>query len=538
MNISMNMALTMAHTLQPTSKTSLLKTSSSDNCLNRSKSAASPFSLYKGLSNRPLGWKRSPRNPELRSGIRNMNMRRWDGAARTSTEWDSLRKVCRNVRRCCTRRQTLMNSQDTELWYPEGNCNVHLYGRGQSRRGPAFKIPIEALVETNCQPLVHRFLAERYSESPSLSDSSHEDGDFFNSTSVELYIPAPPMTTEKGQAFLYHTATRNFFAWMFGKPLVGHHLGGALVGLLNSMAEFRSQGEDNVQAAIDYIDEEGYADMRNQPDHALAILFFAEHFQFKDMWIDAFAHCVGMYELLIFSPGYEFISRTSRALITRSRLEMNVRLDHCGRRLGTFLEDDLSDTRLGLSAGARAHLDKFRSFLQSHFVAKLGYYPPTSCSDESGGFPKSIYAQMTSEFQKLYDFLADTSVTSSEPAAIISQQGGICVIQSVQAFDQRHKCPPLPYPVPLLPEVEESNSKKPMMLLNKRFTRTKTDKMKLDPRLVAYSAITKATNRRDSVFYDCSLVRAYRSFEKNCIFEPSKADKNDKLSATVCRYPS
>ncbi len=120
----------------------------------------------------------------------------------------------------------------------------------------------------------------------------------------ELYIPPPP-TAERGQAFLYHTATRNLFAWIFGKSLVGNHLGGALVGLLNSMNEFRSPGEDNVQAIMDYMDEEGYAEMRNQPDHALAILFFAEHFHFKDLWVDAFAHCTGMNERLISCPGFE-----------------------------------------------------------------------------------------------------------------------------------------------------------------------------------------------------------------------------------------
>ncbi len=77
------------------------------------------------------------------------------------------------------------------------------------------------------------------------------------------------------------------------------------MGLLNSMNEFRSPGEDNVQAIMDYMDEEGYAEMRNQPDHALAILFFAEHFHFKDLWVDAFAHCTGMNERLISCPGFE-----------------------------------------------------------------------------------------------------------------------------------------------------------------------------------------------------------------------------------------
>ncbi|TVY76124.1 hypothetical protein LSUE1_G007131 [Lachnellula suecica] len=504
------MALSMARPPQPPSRSSSLRNftpfSGTNNNMERTDSTSSQFALYKGVSKRPLGWKRSTKNPELRP--RNMSVRKWDGATRTSTEWDGLRR-------------------DPELWFPEGNCNVHLYGKGQSRRGPAFKVPMEALMETNCRPLMHRFLAERFDETPS-SVSSNENSDYFNFPMADLYIPAPP-TSERGQSFIYHTATRNFFAWMFGKSLVGTHLGGALVGLLNSMNEFRSSGEDNVEAIIEYMDEEGYADMRNQPDHALAILFFAEHFHFKDLWIDAFSHCVGMTENLAARPGYEFISRTSRAFITRSRLEMDMRLDDCGRRLGTFLEEDLCDARLGLSTGARTHLDKFRSFLQSHFVAKLGYYPPTSSVAKDASFPKNIYGQMCSEFQKLYDFLVDTSITVSDSMPL-SQQGGICVLQNVQFFDQRHKYEALLHPVPLLPEIEKP---KPS---NKRFTwNIKADKMKPDQRLVAFSALSKATNRRNSKLQECSLVRAYRGFEKECVFSPTKTDKNDKLSQTDAR---
>lgn len=125
------------------------------------------------------------------------------------------------------------------------------------------------------------------------------------STKYEIYIPAPDSLERGQEAYLYHTATRNFFAWAFGKPLVGSHLGGALVGLLNSINEFRSIGEDNVQDVMDYMDDQGYADCRNTPDHALAILFFADHFHYHDLWIDAFAHCTGMHERLPSSAGFE-----------------------------------------------------------------------------------------------------------------------------------------------------------------------------------------------------------------------------------------
>ncbi|KAN0114807.1 hypothetical protein V8E51_004351 [Hyaloscypha variabilis] len=511
MNISLNMALSMAR-----SPTSPIQTPIA--CAERIDSAYSNnFPLYKGISDRPIGWKQrsSVRNSGLVSTGKDMSVRRWDGAARRSTEWDGLRK-------------------DPELWDPQGNCLVHLYGRGQSRRGPAFRVPMEVLVATHCKPLLDRFLFQTSEGTPS-SDDSFEESYFEQARTkvYELYIP-PPADADRKEAFLYHMATRNFFAWIFGKPLVGNHLGAALVGLLNSMSQFRSAGEDNVEAMMDYMDEEGYADMRSQPDHALAILFFAEHFRFKDLWIDAFAHCTGMNEKLISSPGFEFMSRTSRALVTRSRFEMDMRLDNCGRKLGSFLSDDLSEAHLGLSPAARAHLDRFRTFLQSYYVAKLGYYPPTSCEARSAAFPKNIFGQMCQEFQKLYDYLVDSNFTSSDTLPI-SHQGGICVQQTVDSFNQRHKLPPLLHPLPLLPEVkEESATQRPS--LNRRFSfMPKADKMKPDARLVAFSSLCKATNRTDQSLFDCTLVRAYRGFEKECSFSNSKVDNNDKLSQSDAR---
>jgi hypothetical protein len=179
---------------------------------------------------------------------------------------------------------------------------------------------MDALLAARCRPLLDRFLVRNFAESPMSDVSSSEDGGYFSQPDdgkFEIYIPPPP-TAERGQAFLYHMATRNFFAWIFGKPLVGSHLGGALVGLLNSMNEFRSAGEDNVQDILNYMDKEGYADLRNSPDHALAVLFFAEHFRFKTLWIDAFAHCTGMHAKLAASLGFEVCLSSINTLRVRS----------------------------------------------------------------------------------------------------------------------------------------------------------------------------------------------------------------------------
>lgn len=227
------------------------------------------------------------------------------------------------------------------------------------------------------------------------------------------------------------------------------------------------------------------------------------------------------------------MSRQSRALITRSRIEMEARLQRAGTMLSTFLSDDLSAAHLGLSMGARTHLDKFRSFLNTYYVLKLGYYPPESAAQFSTAFPKSIYGQMCSDFQKLYNFLVDTSFTL-EDSTPSSHLGGICVLQSVRAFDSRHKYAPLQNPLPLLPE--DGTQDRPV--LNKRLSwnlSLKGDKMKPDPRLVTFASLAKATNTRNHALCDCSLVRAYKGFEKECVFSAAKSSKSEKLSLVEAR---
>jgi hypothetical protein len=71
------------------------------------------------------------------------------------------------------------------------------------------------------------------------------------------------------------------------------------------MDDFRAEGSNNVQDIQDYMDEQGYRNMTDHPDYALAILYFAEHFQLSNFWMDAYAHCVKMYEVLYQSTEYE-----------------------------------------------------------------------------------------------------------------------------------------------------------------------------------------------------------------------------------------
>jgi len=201
-------------------------------------------------------------------------------------------------------------SQDPELWFPDGDCLIHLYERGQSRRGASMRLSLAAIESSNCRPLLEQCSAQPVPEDPQLTRMSVASsvgdsfGDSYPPAKYELYISAP-VHLSREEAFRYHLTTRNFFAWMFEKPMVGDRLGDALIALLSRMNDFRPDEEENQDDMLAYLDSQDYTDFRNCPDHALAILQFAEKSEYRELWTDAFVHCAGMNDDLVDSAEFE-----------------------------------------------------------------------------------------------------------------------------------------------------------------------------------------------------------------------------------------
>ncbi|KAH7171843.1 hypothetical protein DER46DRAFT_622709 [Fusarium sp. MPI-SDFR-AT-0072] len=308
--------------------------------------------------------------------------------------------------------------------------------------------------------------------------------------------------------------------------MVGYSLGGALIDLLHSMHEFRSGVDDNVSDMMEYFDEEGYLDMANQPNHALAMLQLAECFQMKELYIRAFAHCVGMSEYLFENAGFQELSPSTRKLIRKGRLELDYRMTRSSSMLRTFLDDELSEAHLSVSAGARAHLERFRSFLLSFYTTKLGYYPPNADSDNDL-FDPAVLRTMREDFEALYDLLVDDQYTSSHTMPPTAH-GGICTIQLVQSFDFEHGYDVLDHPLPLLPDANGNNSRR-MSWFPGRVT------LRSDRRVTAHTALISASNLTKPGVAQNDLVRAYRRFEEDSIMSPNKADKQEKVSLVDAR---
>ncbi|KAI9902435.1 hypothetical protein N3K66_001787 [Trichothecium roseum] len=334
---------------------------------------------------------------------------------------------------------------------------------------------------------------------------------------VELYIP-PVSRTDASRNQAFRVAVRNIFAWAFQRSLVGEHLGPALVELLDSMHEYRSEGCDNDQDMMSYLDEEGYLDIANQPDHALAMLYMAETLKMRDLYIRAFVHCVGMHHQLYSSSEYEIISFESKKLIRKARWGMEARLSSATDMLKNFLDKELSDAHLGIPPSARAHLERFRSFLLSFYASRMGYYPPRT-------FDASLLQTMRREFGALYELLVDDGYTTSDtmpPVAV----GGMCTIQLIHAFNQNQGFKALEHPLPLLPEYAPSSRFLPW--------RSRRTKLKPNERLLAHTSLIMASNWKDAIFNN-ELVKAYRRFEEDATLGTKRSDKQEKVSLVDAR---
>ncbi|KAI1467061.1 uncharacterized protein F4812DRAFT_47205 [Daldinia caldariorum] len=455
------------------------------------------LSLYNGVSNRSRGWKtKKSEKVEGMQTYRQSSVARWDGASMLSNGWDNLRR-------------------DPELWYHDGNCYIHLYGQGQSRRGPAFKVSFSGFLKAGCYPFIDRFMAR---DSIVTTGRTQENGDPARLSRIELFIPAPALDNQ--QSYEYHLATRNFIAYVFRRSMIGENLGAALITLVHSMHQFRVKDADNVQDLMDYLDEEGYLNLRSHPTHAIAILHLSEVFRLRSLYINAFAHCCGMKDQLLAVPEYQLLSLKTRKLIHCARVEMNLRLEQSANLVGTFLRCELAETHLSLYPGARSHLEKFRSLLHNFYVAKFGSYPPPSIDPETTIFAADVFRIMRADFEALFQYLVDESVDNTQNSSFLAA-GGVCTWQSIQLFDRRHEFKTLPHPLPLLPRVSLENIKK-VAWLEKRIKRNQRQ------REVTRSAFLKATNQRAELLKN-GLVRVYRQFEEDLAHPSTKASKVEDL---------
>ncbi|KAG6116553.1 hypothetical protein E4U13_001796 [Claviceps humidiphila] len=438
----------------------------------------------------------------------NMKLKRWDGTKRISTSWGGLQ-------------------EDYELRTRNGNCFIYLHsyetvhGGPDAKMAPSFILPFSLLLAHKCYALIERFLA-----SPAIGDSTsghrrsprdvpklyHSDP----KQRVELFMPTPRGATER-QRQRHQLSTRNFFAWVLGKSLVGETLGEALVGLLESMYEYRSGiSVDNVADLVRYLQVEGYLSLARQPDHALAVLRLAETFRLKTLYLEALSHCVAMGDLVSGRPDLQHVSLATRELMHASKNELDTRLKKTSDMLQNFLDHELSESQLGIPAGIRVHLELFRTFLLSFYSAKMGYYPPLE-------FDGCMYRAMARDFTALYNLLVDEGYSSDEAMPSVAV-GGLCTLQLIQSFDACNGFEPMKHPLPRLPHRDEQSRSGNRIPWPSLRAKSRNNERHLD-----HVSLVQASNWRQESFEN-GLVKAYRKFEEECALFPRKLSRDERVS--------
>ncbi|KAK5056105.1 hypothetical protein LTR84_012658 [Exophiala bonariae] len=430
-----------------------------------------------------------------RDDVRSAGLRRWDGRSRTTTDWINI-------------------FHEPELCWPTGDCFVYLREPGQSSRGPAFRVHTSFLRIKGFDALVDRCVVRNSIHVDSECVMPNCPGCDPSISLQELYIPAPSGAGLE-EVFNHHITTRNFFAWLYNRPLAGRTLGQALVDLKERIDVYRPEGFDqNKLEVISFAENQRYLDFRECVDHALAALYLAERIQIEDLWIDSFAHCVGMsHRGLRSSIEYAVVNAKSKTVINRARLEMDLRLDRVNKSIVNFFENDVSGSFLGLPQPARDHLDRFRTFLKNFYSEQHGgSWPPEDFEVEA--VQQAIYGRVFSDFQNLYQHLVDPESSNTLAENDISKSGGVCALQNIQAFDTKHKYEPLAQPLPLLPKiVEPANAPRTKNQRRKSWNPIQWRKAEKEARKTQNKEALIAASNRDFLLMECPLVRSYTDFE-------------------------
>lgn len=208
---------------------------------------------------------------------------------------------------------------------------------------------------------------------------------------------------------------------------------------------------------------------------------------------------------------------------------MDFRLSRAGAMLSDLLQEELSEAYLGLSPAARAHLERFRTYLHGFYATRFGSFPPLPSNKTcSTIFKPEVYRLMQADFAALYAYLVDTHFTADRSSS--TAQGGLCALQIVHEFDFRHKFVPLPHPLPLLPEPvsAQSSRKRGSISWLVGGENIREPRGRPGPRLLSYAALMKATNHSQPHVTGNRLVIAYRQFEEDNLLMAHKAEPMER----------
>ncbi|KAF2157516.1 hypothetical protein K461DRAFT_289823 [Myriangium duriaei CBS 260.36] len=355
-------------------------------------------------------------------------------------------------------------------------------------------------MRTGCASLISTHRGNKRGQVPSGPKISRSSTGLDNQI-IDLYFPAPSHLSSK-DTLSFHLTTRNLFAWIMEKPLVGNSLGRAMIELYQRMVSVRPSTEDNLDDCVAYAERMGYLYMTNQPDYALAMLAFSEKTGHEQIRTNAFVHCVGMNDMLCLSPEFDIVSGNTKAMIAQEASCMNSKVKSVVDTLPGFFEAEIDPTILGLTTSQREDLEQFRLFLRDYYISKYGYWPLPQ-------FTLKVLQDIRFEFECLFELLVHRSMRIRQDT---TSMGELCILQNIRAFDQRHGFTQLEGCLPRLPLNSGGEDRPSSFRRLTKFARLRHSNQSLLAE--ARSELVTAVNQISGAM-DCEMVKSYLQFEQN-----------------------
>lgn len=386
--------------------------------------------------------------------------------------------------------------------------------------------PPSVISAPSSEPGVKRFGLGRRAHS-----SSSEVSSFGNEAQVkhEIHFPAPDGAS-RIEILRHHITTRNFFALLLNKPLVGLTFYQAVIDLHERLLIFMPRDSGCTDLVRGFLTRNRLHNVCNDPVAAAGLLAYSEDaaVRWLEGWREGFVHCSGMYTKLQELPEFRDISHVSRTLLERSHLELQARIQVAEDRLSTFNFNDIWHPHTSQPPAARNSFEHFRWFLIQFYEKVYKTWPPRGIQNSDGNWlTRTVVCQLQRDLGALYDYYVDRDVVWAETmepneryrgmirkkygAVTKINNSGVDLAKLFVHFDHKHKHPHIPHPYPLLPSSMPVGETGKMQQKQSLFT---SKAKALEKQIIhAYAVASNALVVGQEVATN-SLVDAFQRFEK------------------------
>jgi hypothetical protein len=321
--------------------------------------------------------------------------------------------------------------------------------------------------------------------STSLSRASNEVSPFQRPSSdifrappgiqYEIYVPWPGKKESGIHEVLWHVTTRNFFAILCGSSaIIGttwFEAFSTVLKRIRSCPGYLAEGSSHVDWIVRYIVRNRFDDVRNNPSYAASLLAFSElpDVQWREGYIEAFVHCVGMYNLgqLDDIVEWQYITPHTQIFIRNASMEMEDRIHRAQVWLTSFDLTEMWPANSAPPSSGRGCFDRLRRWLCSYYERVFRHWPPSTEKGDQTWLSFQVVQRLKNDFHTLYDYLVDRDIMFEAYQHRLGHKWRIVnksdrmfrpdsfdmpLTDILVAFDDRNNFPHIPYPFPRTPD--------------------------------------------------------------------------------------